>query len=61
MDSRHWDGSLQVRLIFWLIERYPGPTPPTSTTVVVIHLLLIPPLLGRLQRVPEWRIEPGGR
>lgn len=61
MDSRHWDGNLQVRLVFWLLERYPGSTPPTRTTVVVIHLLLIPPLLSRLQGVSEWRVESGGR
>ena len=59
--SRHWDGNLQVRLVFRLVERHPGPTPSTRTTVMVVSLLLVPPLLGRLQGVSELWIESGGR
>ena len=61
MGSRHWDGGLQVGLILRFLERHTWPTPSVRTTVTIIHLLLVPPLLGRLYRVSEWRIESGGR
>ena len=61
VDSRYWGSSLQIRLVFRFVERHPRSTPSTRATVMVIHLLLVPPLLGSFHGVSEWWIESGGR